>query len=52
VPARLTWKPGDVFGDGVPGAMQKFRWESMLRAACITAACGLLGVWLLHSIFT
>lgn len=51
VPARLTWKPGDVFGDGAPGAKSKFRWESMLRSACITAACGLLGVWLLHSIF-
>lgn len=51
VPARLTWKPGDVFGDGAPGARQKFRWESMLRSACITASCGLLGVWLLHSIF-
>ncbi|MCG8408605.1 MAG: hypothetical protein MI923_25665 [Phycisphaerales bacterium] len=51
VPARLTWKPGDPFGEDAEPAGSRFRWEIMLRSACITAACGLLCVWLLHSIF-
>lgn len=50
VAARLTWKPGDPFGDGRPRSVQRFSWEAMLTSACITAACGLLCVWLLHSI--
>lgn len=50
VSARLTWKPGDPFGDGRPRPAEQFSWESMLASACITAACGLLCVWLLHSI--
>lgn len=50
VAARLTWKPGDPFGDGRPRSVERFSWESMLTSACITAACGLLCVWLLHSI--
>lgn len=51
VPARLTWKPGDPFGENAESAGPRFRWELMLRSACITAACGLFCVWLLHSIF-
>lgn len=50
VAARLTWKPGDPFGDGRTRPVVRFSWESMLTSACITAACGLLCVWLLHSI--
>lgn len=50
VAARLTWKPGDPFGDGRPRPVERFSWESMLTSACITAACGLVCVWLLHSI--
>ena len=50
VSARLTWKPGDPFGDGKARPVARFSWESMLTSACITAACGLLCVWLLHSI--
>lgn len=50
VAARLTWKPGDPFGDGRRRSVERFSWESMLTSACLTAACGLLCVWLLHSI--
>jgi len=50
VSARLTWKPGDPFGDGKPRPVEQFSWESMLTSACITAACGLFCVWLLRSL--
>lgn len=50
VPARLTWKPGDPFGEGRRRSGPRFRWEAMLTSACITAASGLICVWLLHSI--
>ena len=50
VPARLTWKPGDPFGGEELPRDQRFRWEVMLTSACVTAACGMLCVWLLHSI--
>jgi len=50
VPTRLTWKPGDPFRDGHKRSAERFSWEAMLTSACITAACGLLCVWLLHSI--
>ncbi|HWL94389.1 MAG TPA: hypothetical protein VNT79_12730 [Phycisphaerae bacterium] len=51
VPAKLTWMPKDPFGRGVTekkGA--RFRWELMLTAASVTAACGLGVVWLLKSV--
>jgi len=51
VPARLTWKPGDPFGQGCERKPDRFRWELMLTSACITAASGLICVWLLHSLF-
>jgi len=50
VRARLTWKPGDPFGDSEERPGSDFRWELMLASACVTAACGLFCVWLLHSI--
>ncbi len=50
VRARLTWKPGDPFGDSEETPGSAFRWELMLASACVTAACGLFCVWLLHSI--
>ncbi len=50
VRARLTWKPGDPFGDSEEQSGSVFRWELMLASACVTAACGLFCVWLLHSI--
>lgn len=50
VRTRLTWKPGDPFGDIGEKPGSEFRWELMLASACVTAACGLFCVWLLHSI--
>lgn len=51
VPSRLTWKPGDPFGQDRERPAVRFRWEVMLTSACITAACGLVCVWLLHTLF-
>lgn len=51
VPARMTWKPGDPFGQDRERRPDRFRWELMLTSACITAASGLICVWLLHSLF-
>jgi len=50
VRTRLTWKPGDPFGDSGEKPGSAFRWELMLASACVTAAGGLFCVWLLHSI--
>ncbi|MBN2561243.1 MAG: hypothetical protein JXQ75_09970 [Phycisphaerae bacterium] len=50
VPARLTWKPGDPFATPSRPKRNQFRWEAMLTAACITAACGLGCIWLLRTI--
>ncbi len=51
VPARLTWKPGDPFsGSRSRSAGKPFRWEVMLTAACVTAACGMGCIWLLRTI--
>ena len=49
VPARLTWRPGDPFG-GAETSKLRFRWELMLTSACVTAACGLCGIWLLRTL--
>ena len=49
VPARLTWRPGDPFG-GAETSKSRFRWELMLTSACVTAACGLCGIWLLRTL--
>ncbi len=51
VQSRLTWKPGDPFGVSKDTPALRFRWELMLTSASLTAACGLVCVWLLHSIF-
>jgi len=51
VPARLTWKPGDLFADSKKTKGSLFRWEVMLTSACITAACGMGCIWLLRTIF-
>lgn len=50
VPARLTWKPGDPFAASRKTSRSQFRWEVMLTAACVTAACGLGCIWLLRTI--
>lgn len=50
VPARLTWKPGDPFAASVGRRREPFRWEVMLTAASVTAACGLGCIWLLRTI--
>lgn len=52
VPARLTWKPGDPFAASRKTSRSQFRWEVMLTAACVTAACGLGCIWLLRTILT
>jgi len=50
VPARLTWKPGDPFAGMQTGARNRFRWDVMLTTACVTAICGLAGLWLLRAV--
>ncbi|HVP10368.1 MAG TPA: hypothetical protein VMV94_04175 [Phycisphaerae bacterium] len=50
VPARLTWKPRDPFACSSKPKHQRFRWEVMLTAACITAVCGLGCVWILRTL--
>lgn len=50
VPARLTWKPGDPFGQPTRNSRKTFRWELMLTTACVTAACGMLCIWLLRTV--
>lgn len=51
IPAKLSWKPGDPFAGEDQPVGQRFRWELMLTAACITAVCGMGCVWLLRSVF-
>lgn len=48
---KLAWRPGDPFGQTVRQYAPEFVWRRMLASACITAACGLLAVWLLQTIF-
>jgi len=48
VPARLTWKPGDPFADGVKPKVSTFRWDIMLTATCCTAVLGLAVIWLMR----
>ncbi len=50
VPVRLSWKPGDPFATPPKRKQRQFRWEVMLTSACITAACGLVCVWLLKTL--
>ena len=50
VPARLTWKPGDPFGEPTRQNKKTFRWELMLTTACVTAACGMVCIWLLRTV--
>jgi hypothetical protein len=47
--SRLNWKPGDPFGDS-RGRGGRFRWELMLTTACGTAACGVVGIWILRTL--
>lgn len=49
VAARLTWKPREASSPGAP-ARREFRWDTMLTAACVTAACGIGCIWLLRAI--
>lgn len=50
VPARLTWKPGDPFGDSGGVSRRRFRWDVMLTSAGITAACGMFCIWVLRTL--
>lgn len=50
VPARLTWRPGDPFGDTGESGVRRFRWDLMLTSAGVTAACGLACIWLLRTL--
>lgn len=50
VPARLTWKPGDPFGDSDGAGRRRFRWDVMLTSAGITAACGMFCIWVLRTL--
>lgn len=50
VPARLTWRPGDPFGDIGGNGPRRFRWDVMLTSAGVTAACGLACIWLLRTL--
>jgi hypothetical protein len=49
VAARLTWKPREASFPGAP-PRREFRWDTMLTAACVTAACGIGCIWLLRAI--
>mgnify|MGYP000527779978 CR=1 FL=1 len=49
---RLNWRPGAPFGDGPARTHGRFRWELMLTTACGTAACGLVGIWLLRTLLS
>ncbi len=49
---RLNWRPGAPFGDGPARTQTRFRWELMLTTACGTAACGLVGIWLLRTLLS
>ena len=48
VASRVQWRPGDPFGQSTRAPVQNFKWNRMVRSACVTAACGFLLVWLLH----
>lgn len=48
---RLRWRPGDPFGQAAREYVNEFSWHRMVTSACVTAACGLAAVWLLHTIF-
>lgn len=48
VASRVQWRPGDPFGQAARSPTRGFEWNRMVRSACVTAACGLLLVWLLH----
>lgn len=51
VPARLTWRPGDPFAArSATGQVHRFRWDTMLKAAGITTACGIGCLWILRSL--
>jgi len=50
VPVRLTWRPGDPFGDTGESGVRRFRWDLMLTSAGVTAACGLACIWLLRTL--
>ena len=50
IPARLTWRPGDPFGDIGGSGPRRFRWDVMLTSAGVTAACGLACIWLLRTL--
>jgi hypothetical protein len=50
VPTKLTWRPGDPFGDSVKVRKGAFKWETMLTTACVTAACGMACIWLLRTV--
>lgn len=48
VASRVQWRPGDPFGQATRAPVRGFEWNRMVRSACVTAACGLILVWLLH----
>lgn len=48
VATRVHWRPGDPFGQATRSPMRGFEWNRMVKSACVTAACGLILVWLLH----
>lgn len=50
IPSRLTWKPRELFGGAAARRAEPFKWEVMLTTACVTAACGMVGIWLLRSV--
>lgn len=50
IPSRLTWKPRELFGGAAARRADPFKWEVMLTTACVTAACGMVGIWLLRSV--
>lgn len=48
---RLSWKPGDPFGQSAIATTHPFAWERMMKSAALTAVSGLVFVWLLKALF-
>ncbi len=51
VGTRVAWRPGDPFGQAAREYSPGLAWRRILSSACFTAACGLIAVWLLHTLF-
>lgn len=53
-PTKVHWKPGEPLGGAAvkPADRRRFRWDVMLSTACGTAACGMIGIWLIRALLS